>query len=222
MIIRRVDPKHGYDVWAETYDTTPNPVVWMDEHITPGVIGPCAGERILDAGCGTGRNIARLLAGGARVTGMDFSEGMLRVARERFPDVPLMIGDLQARWPFDDGAFDAVLCALVGEHLDDLDTTNREMARVLRPGGRAVFSVYHPAMSAAGKEAHVLRDGTEYRLGAVHHELADYRAAFLGAGFEGIEATEHEGNAALVAANPDWKRYLGFPILVTFRMTKSV
>ena len=117
MIIRRVDPKHGYDVWAETYDTTPNPVVWMDEHITPGVIGPCAGERILDAGCGTGRNIARLLAGGARVTGMDFSEGMLRVARERFPDVPLMIGDLQARWPFDDGAFDAVLCALVGEHL---------------------------------------------------------------------------------------------------------
>jgi SAM-dependent methyltransferase len=218
MTVRRIDPLGGYDRWAETYDTTPNPVVAFDERVTPALIAPRPGERILDAGCGTGRHIGRLLAAGATVTGLDLSEGMLAVARSRFPDVAFAQGDLQARWPFADGAFDAVLCALVGEHLDDLDAVAEEMRRVITPGGRAVFSVYHPAMSAAGKEAHFERDGVEYRLGAVHHELADYRAAFEAAGFEGIDVSEHAGDEALVARNPDWARYRGFPMLVVFRM----
>jgi SAM-dependent methyltransferase len=220
MTIRRVGPRDGYDRWAATYDTTPNPVVAFDERVTPALIAPLAGERILDAGCGTGRHIGRLQAAGAIVTGLDFSKGMLDVASGRYPEVDFIQGDLQARWPFGDGAFDAVLCALVGEHLDDLDTVAGEMRRVTRPGGRAVFSVYHPAMSAAGKEAHFRKGGVEYRLGAVHHELEDYRAAFAAAGFTGIAVTEHAGDAALAALDPDWRRYLGFPMLVVFRMTK--
>lgn len=220
MTIRRIDPRGGYDVWADTYDTTPNPVVQMDARVTPRLVEPVAGERILDAGCGTGRNFPHLLKAGAEVAGMDFSTGMLRVAAERYPEVSLVQADMQQRWPFDDGAFDAVLNALVGEHLDDLDTMSREMARVLRAGGRAVFSVYHPAMSAAGKEAHFLKDDTEYRLGAVHHELTDYRAAFEQAGFENITATEYVGDEELAANIPDGKRYLGFPVLVVFRMEK--
>jgi SAM-dependent methyltransferase len=222
MKIRRIDPRGGYDRWAETYDATPNPVVAFDERVTPALIQPRAGERILDAGCGTGRHIGRLLTAGTAVSGMDFSEGMLAIASERYPDVDFVRGDLQGRWPFADGAFDAVLCALVGEHLEDIDAVASEMRRVIRPGGRAVFSVYHPAMSAAGKEAHFRMGDVEYRLGAVHHELADYRAAFAGAGFEEIEVSEHEGDDALVALNPDWGRYLGFPMLVVFRMTRSV
>lgn len=219
MRIRRIDPRGGYDRWAETYDATPNPVVAFDERVTPALIAPRPGERILDAGCGTGRHIGRLLAAGATVTGLDFSAGMLAVAAARYPQVAFVEGDLQARWPFADGAFDAVLCALVGEHLDDLDAAAGEMRRVTRPGGRAVFSVYHPAMSAAGKEAHFARDGIEYRLGAIHHELEGYRTAFETAGFVEIETSEHVGDAALVALNPDWERYRDFPMLVVFRMT---
>lgn len=218
MKIRRIDPRGGYDRWAETYDATPNPVVAYDERITPALIEPKAGERILDAGCGTGRHIGRLLSAGATVTGMDFSEGMLAIAASRYPAVEFVEGDLQATWPFEDGDFDAVLCALVGEHLDEIDTVAGEMRRVTRSGGRAVFSVYHPAMSAAGKEAHFAQDGIEYRLGAVHHELADYLAAFEAAGFAEIEASEHAGDDELMAINPEWERYRDFPLLVAFRM----
>jgi SAM-dependent methyltransferase len=220
MTTHRVDPRTGYDLWGSTYDSTPNPVVAMDQRITPALLDIVPGERVLDAGCGTGRYIPRLLAAGATVSGMDFSTGMLAVARERFPAVELVPGDLLARWPFGEASFNAVLCALVGEHLDDLHTVAGEMARVLAPGGRAVFSVYHPAMSAAGKEAHFRRDGIEYRLGAVHHELDGYRTAFEAAGFTAIEVSEHLGDEALVTANPGWERYLGFPMLVVFRMTR--
>ena len=62
-----------------------------------------------------------LLAAGAAVTGLDFSKGMLAVAAARHPEVDFVQGDLREWWPFDDGRLDAVLCALVGEHLDDLD-----------------------------------------------------------------------------------------------------
>ncbi len=221
MSVQRLDPRTGYDLWSDTYDATPNPVVGLDERVTPSLVEPAPGERILDAGCGTGRYFPKLLAAQSRVVGLDFSVGMLRVARRNYPHVPLVLADLQRPWPFRSAAFDALLCTLVGEHLDRLRDVSTEMVRVLRPGSRAVFSVYHPAMAEAGKEAHFLRDGTDFRLGAVRHSLADYRAAFEQAGFENITLTEHVGDEALAASVPPAQRYIGFPLVVVFRMTTA-
>jgi SAM-dependent methyltransferase len=217
MSMERPGVRTGYDLWAATYDVTPNPVVAMDARVTIAAVGARAGERILDAGCGTGRNLPALLAAGAVVAGVDFSLGMLRVARERHPDVPLVQADMQVSWPFQDGSFDVVLCALVGEHLDRLDIVTREMRRVLAPGGRVVFSVYHPAMAEAGKEANFQRDGTEYRLGAIRHTLADYVTAFEQAGFRVSSVDEYAGDAALAQVEPAAARFVGFPLLIVMR-----
>jgi SAM-dependent methyltransferase len=212
--VERPDVRTGYNLWAATYDVTPNPVVAMDARVTVASVSAQAGERILDAGCGTGRNLPGLLAAGTAVTGMDFSAGMLRVAQDRHPDVPLVQADMQEVWPFQGGAFDVVLCALVGEHLDRLDVVTREMRRALTPGGRIVFSVYHPAMAEAGKEANFQRDGTEYRLGAVRHTLADYVSAFEQAGFSGIDVEEYVGDEELARVEPAAARFVGFPLLI--------
>lgn len=217
MRIERPDVRTGYDLWAETYDVTPNPVVALDARVTVGAVAAQAGERVLDAGCGTGRNLPGLLAAEAVVTGIDFSPGMLRVARRNHPDVPLALADLQAGWPFRGGAFDVVLCALVGEHLDRLDVVTTEMRRVLVPDGRAIFSVYHPAMASAGKEANFERSGTEYRLGAVRHTLADYVVAFERAGFDAITVDEFDGDTDLVRVEPRAAPYVGFPMLVVIQ-----
>jgi SAM-dependent methyltransferase len=214
MSVERPGVRTGYDIWAATYDVTPNPVVAMDARVTVAAVAARPGERVLDAGCGTGRNIPALLAADAEVTGVDFSLGMLRVARERHPDVPLVQADMQVSWPFQDGSFDVVLCALVGEHLDRLDIVTREMRRVLAPGGRTVFSVYHPAMAEAGKEANFQRDGTEYRLGAVRHTRAGYTTAFERAGFGEISIDEYVGDADLARVEPAAERFIGFPLLI--------
>ena len=221
MTEQRVGPRRGYDLWGESYDATANPVVALDERVTPGYVEARPGERVLDAGCGTGRYFSRLLAGRSRVVGVDFSVGMLEVARRRDPAVPLVAADLQWTWPFCDGAFDAVLCALVGEHLDDLGPFCGEMARVLTAGGRAVFSVYHPAMAEAGKEAHFVKDGVDYRLGALRHSLDDYRSAFEGVGFVDITFSEHVGDEELASSVPGAEKYLGFPVLVVFGMSRD-
>ncbi len=109
--IRRVSAQEGYDLWAETYDETPNPVVAMDARHTLEVLAPKPGEQILDAGCGTGRHLGPIILAGSSPVGVDFSRGMLDVAQRNYPEVPLVLADLQRPLPFEDERFDAVLCA---------------------------------------------------------------------------------------------------------------
>jgi SAM-dependent methyltransferase len=218
--IQRVSAREGYDRWAMTYDTTSNPVVSMDERCTLIALAPKRGERILDAGCGTGRHFGPLRRAGGEVFGIDFSFGMLRVARHQYPHVPLLMADLQKALPFGGNYFDAVLCALVGEHLDHLYRVFREMHRVLRLGGRLVFSVYHPEMAAAGIEANFQDVDIEFRLGAYRHTVKDYLSAMQSAGFVDLRQHEWRGDEQLVAAVPQAKKYLNFPVLLILRGRK--
>jgi len=214
--VERVDPRLGYDLWSESYDRTPNPVVAMDSRHTIGLLAARPGELILDAGCGTGRNLQALTEAGCTAVGIDFSAGMLGVAARK-PDRALAVADLHRPLPFRDGCFDAVLCALIGEHLADLDTVLTEFYRVVRSGGRLVFSTYHPAMADAGKEANFERLGVEYRLGAVPHSINAYESAMRRAEFEEIERFEFAGDTELARAIPLAAKYIDFPVLLILR-----
>jgi ubiquinone/menaquinone biosynthesis C-methylase UbiE len=98
---------------------------------------PC--EAFLDAGCGDGRYLAALEAElPARRAGTDISERILDTARGRV-EADFRQANLEAL-PFEDGAFDLVLCSQVIEHVLDPDTAAAELARVLRPGGTLVIS----------------------------------------------------------------------------------
>jgi SAM-dependent methyltransferase len=218
--IRRVGAREGYDRWSVTYDATPNPVVSMDDRCTLIALAPKRGERILDAGCGTGRHFGPLRRAGSEVFGIDFSLGMLRVARRRYPQVPVLLADLQKVLPIANNHFDAVLCSLVGEHLDPLYRVFREMHRILRPSGRLIFSVYHPDMAAAGIEANFREVDVEFRLGAYRHTVKDYLQALQSAGFVDLRHHEWRGDEQLVTAVPQAKKYLNFPILLILQGKK--
>jgi len=98
------------------------------------VVSP--GDRVLDACCGTGDlALADLHAGGARVTGLDFSERMLERARGKSSEVEWVQGDALAL-PFADGSFDGATVGFGVRNLDDLEAGLRELRRVLRQGGR--------------------------------------------------------------------------------------
>src|SRR5713101_1697622 len=192
--IKRVSAREGYDLWSATYDSTPNPVVAMDSRHTVELLSEKEGELILDAGCGTGRHLKRLILAGAIPFGIDFSYGMLSAANRNCPSVPLAMADLEQPLPFLPDSFDAVLCSLIGEHLSQLHALASEFHRVLKPGGRLVFAVYHPEMAAAGIEANFEKEGIEYRLGAVHYTVPRHIDFFDDAGFVDIVAREFAGD----------------------------
>ncbi|MEW6583654.1 MAG: bifunctional demethylmenaquinone methyltransferase/2-methoxy-6-polyprenyl-1,4-benzoquinol methylase UbiE [Actinomycetota bacterium] len=103
------------------------------------------GHRVLDSCTGTG-NLALELASRVgpegEVVALDFSEEMLRHAREKLDSarapMQFIAGDALAL-PFPDDAFDAATVAFGVRNLDDLDRGLAEMARVVRPGGRVVI-----------------------------------------------------------------------------------
>ena len=90
-------------------------------------------ERALDLGCGDGR-LTELLPS-ERVTGADVSAKALERARRRLPDAQLVELEPDAALPFEDSAFDLVLCAETLEHVRDVQLLLSEARRVLRPGG---------------------------------------------------------------------------------------
>jgi SAM-dependent methyltransferase len=108
------------------------------------LLGHAAGQTVLDLGCGSGENSLLLARRGAKVVGVDISESLLALARERLEmngcagaEVRFMPASAH-RLPIPDASVDLVLGIAILHHLD-LDATSREVFRVLRPGGRAIF-----------------------------------------------------------------------------------
>jgi demethylmenaquinone methyltransferase / 2-methoxy-6-polyprenyl-1,4-benzoquinol methylase len=106
-------------------------------------VAPAAGERILDVATGTGMVAAELLArADCTVVGLDQSAEMLAGARARFAASPQdgarvqLIEGQAERLPFADGTFDALTFTYLLRYVEDPPATVRELARVLRPGGR--------------------------------------------------------------------------------------
>ncbi len=143
--------------------------VWCPEGLREAdakLLGDVSGRRVLELGCGAAAAARWLAAQGADVVAMDLSAGMLRHAEQAAArtgiTVPLVQADASAL-PFADGAFD-VVCTAFGAvpFVDDSALVMREVYRVLKPGGRWVFSVTHPMRWI------FLDDPTEGGLRAVH------------------------------------------------------
>lgn len=121
--------------WAELQEPFCRPL-WKD---TLSALGAKPGTRLLDAGCGGAGACALALELGCEVTGLDASNELLSVARERLPHARFIHGDLE-QLPFPDGYFDAVLAANSIIFAEDIRRSVRELRRVLRPHGRVVVT----------------------------------------------------------------------------------
>ena len=126
-------------------------LLWCPEGLresTAQLLGDVRGKDVLEVGCGAAQGGRWLVAAGARTAAFDVSMGQLRMARRLDDrtgiDVPVVQADAQAM-PFRDHAFDLVVSAFGAiPFVADSAGVMREIARVLRPGGRLVFSVTHP------------------------------------------------------------------------------
>ena len=208
-------------------------LLWCPEGLqegTAGLLGLVAGLQVLEIGCGAAQGARWLTAAGACVTAFDVSLGQLRQARvldarSGVAVARLVQADAQ-RLPFLAASFDLAVSAFGAlPFVADAPGTLREVARVLRPGGRLVFSVTHPLRWAfpddPGPAGLTVRqsyfDRTPYVEAAEgvvtyvehHRTLGDWVRALVGAGLVLDDLIEPEWPAGRTEEWGQWSPLRG-------------
>jgi SAM-dependent methyltransferase len=134
---RAVETARGYDRWFER--------VWgryawhVESQALRRAVGATAAAVAIDVGCGTGRSTQAVATAASHVTGVDRSQAMLTVARQRHV-TPVIAADAHAL-PLRDGSVDLAVAVTVLEFVADPEAVIAELARVVRPAGRIVIGL---------------------------------------------------------------------------------
>ncbi len=208
------------------------------------LLGDIAEKNILDAGCGNGYWTRRLAKKAKKVTGIDFSSDLLKIAKNKNnpPNTEFLMMDAGGNLDFPSIKFDIILSSMVLHYVHDLSKTSKEFKRVLKPGGIAVIVVQHPiyqlyfrAQDKAGLKSDIFRKTAGYfeRIAlpqltffgkAVFNinsrPLEDYITPFLDNGFVLSGFVEPEMPKELVKIYPKYKRLREVPRVVILKFQK--
>jgi SAM-dependent methyltransferase len=163
-------------------------------------LGLREGDRVLDAGCGTGRALPPLRAAvgaSGTVVGVDLTRAMLQAAVRagRHRDGHLMLADVGAL-PLRSGVFDAVFAAGLVAHLPEPSENLRELRRVVRPGGR--LALFHPI----GRAALAARQGRQLTPGDLRAE-PNLRRLLAGSGWRMTSYVDEDARFLTLAVRED-------------------
>jgi ubiquinone/menaquinone biosynthesis C-methylase UbiE len=172
---------------AEWYDAKQGDTgdLWHRELIDPtllSLVGEVRGKRLLDVACGNGYLARRFAREGASVAGVDASAPVIALAQARERAEPLgvtyHVGDAGSLSMFGDAAFDLAVSNMALMDMPEIDGPFREVARLLRPGGRLVASLCHPCFDVP-ESSSWLFERKEY-VSTVSRRVGRYRRAFEG------------------------------------------
>jgi len=204
--------------------------------------GDVDGLRVLECGCGEGRFCRMLLErGAAHVLGLDLCAPMIEAAREMQSERDeYRVADVQDLSFLGDDTFDLAVSYLNQCDLPDFDANNREVFRILKPGGRFIVANLHPMRSAVG-DWHRTADGTKLHVvldhyfeegqriwrmmgGEVtnfHRSLSTYLRSFMNAGFSIVGVIEPTVTAGQLKDYPELADEMRVPNFIIYVLSKS-
>jgi malonyl-CoA O-methyltransferase len=200
------DVAQAYDRWSRRYDDDHNATRDLDARVVRQSSLHVAGARVLELGCGTGKNSEWLAAQAHSLVALDFSPGMLDVARRRVRSerVRFVERDISHPWPVEPSSIDLVVGNLVLEHVRELGPIYSEAARVLRPGGELFLCELHPYRQLRGGQAHFEDDETNETVPvtAYRHSVSEYVNGGIAAGLTLRALGEHIEDSAPPGSPP--------------------
>jgi malonyl-CoA O-methyltransferase len=183
--LRCLLPAEGYALWADTYDADPNPLLALEERTLDSLLPNLEGSTVLDAACGTGRWLSKLLSLGAREgIGVDFSYEMLVQGMRKRGLRGRLVQAECAAIPVATGTIDLAICSMAAGYLADLHGLASELSRVMRKGGRLILTDFHPESSRKGWRRTFRYAGEVIEIQNFQHSADQLCASFHACGFK--------------------------------------
>lgn len=188
-----IPPRDAYDGWSSQYDTNHNRTRDMEALVLRSTLGPLNFARVLEIGCGTGKNTQWLVDRAAHITAVDLSEGMLAVASDKItsPQVRFVQADILQPWTFAEGNYDLVTFSLVLEHIEHLAPILTAAAALLAPGGHVYIGELHPFKQYSGTKARFTTEHGTQVVTCFDHHISDFLQAATSAGLKLVSLREH-------------------------------
>ena len=185
--------RDSYNNWAQQYDTNENKTRDLEAVALREVLKDISFKRVLEIGCGTGKNTAWFVDKANEILAVDLSDNMLEKAKQKItsPKVRFQQADILLPWSFATGLYDLVSFNLVLEHIENLDDVFQKVATVLAPGGHVYIGELHPFKQYAGSKARFETEtGTEI-VTCYQHHLSDFVHAAKRNGLQVVDVNEY-------------------------------
>ncbi|KKN64394.1 hypothetical protein LCGC14_0491940 [marine sediment metagenome] len=179
--------KEKYNLWSDSYDSDDNPTRDLDHLVVSQTIHYFKNKKIIEIGCGTGKNTVLLSKVASQVQAIDFSEGMLERAKNKLRDknnIRFFSADITKKWPFTNGSNDVILCSLVLEHIENLDFIFSKANRVLVASGEFFINEFHPYCQYQGKKPNFQKNGNKIVIESYIHDITEFINSGLNNNFE--------------------------------------
>jgi ubiquinone/menaquinone biosynthesis C-methylase UbiE len=212
----------AYEHWAPLYPPRPhNPLMRAEQCAMSRLLPEVAGSQALDLAAGSGRYSQLLRESRAEhVVALDFCRPMLA----QVSDASRVCGNM-LQLPFRDESFDVVVSGLALGHAADVFSLMSEMARVLRKGGRLLYSDFHPAASQNSMTRSFTDEcGQSWTVPHHRHDLATQHEALAASGLT-LEAAQevragHEMREEFSGSEQFYRRWHGLPLVLVIRARK--
>ncbi len=182
----------AYNSWAGQYDTNKNKTRDLDIKATIETLSKYKFKHVLELGCGTGKNTGWLLSKAEQLIGLDFSQEMLNIAKEKNTDIRAIFkrADLNQEWEIENQFADLVTSSLTLEHIDDLNHIFNQANQKLKNGGIFFISELHPFKQYSGSKAKYETENGTQELEVYIHHISEYIDDAKNNGFELMELKE--------------------------------
>lgn len=184
--------KKAYNSWASQYDTNENKTRDLDKIATINTLSKFNFSRVLELGCGSGKNTEWLVQHAEKVVGLDFSDKMLSIAKKKVisPKVSFIKTDLNLNWEIPDNYVDLATCSLTLEHIENLNHIFEQSFLKLKKDGLFFICELHPLKQYLGSKARYESEEGTQELEVFTHHLTDYITVAQKNGFEVSEINE--------------------------------
>lgn len=184
--------KEAYQEWSHQYDTNENKTRDLEAIALRSILSKLELNKVLEFGCGTGKNTLWFEQNAKEILSADFSEAMISKAAEKIksPKVQFTIADINKAWDFTNQEFDLISFSLVLEHIENLDVVFSKIDKITQTGSKVYIGELHPFKQYAGSKARYSTPEGEQLVTCYTHNVSDFIHAANNYGFSLIDMEE--------------------------------